>query len=144
MTKPLRILLNYNGVPMWRGCCDGCAWFNPGDVHERRFVRVDYPADPAKPGSGASWTKEEQVLLTNLGTCHRHPPRIMRHRGGKLPDGTHIISHPIVAGGYASVWPIVDPMDTCGEWQSPAAGAEVADDIEIVDGKPRRRKEVAP
>ena len=57
-----------------------------------------------------NWDSEN----TNLGECHRFPPRMAtRHDSG--PEGTAAITVRPEDGG----WPLTYPDDWCGEFQRP-------------------------
>jgi hypothetical protein len=61
-----------------------------------------------------NWDSEQ----TNLGECHRYPPRMATiHRTDA--EGTTTITVRPEEGG----WPLTAPDDWCGEYQRPLTGA---------------------
>ena len=57
-----------------------------------------------------NWDSE----MTNLGECHRFPPRMATRPGGGGDDESVATVRPEDGG-----WPLTSPTDWCGEFQPP-------------------------
>jgi hypothetical protein len=69
-----------------------------------------------------NWDSE----MTNLGECHRFPPRVSAQAGDEAGDGGR--------------WPLTSPDDWCGEFQRPrqrgadAPSPSAPGDVEVGPG----------